>query len=90
MTSPVVSLVINPRSRRKYNALTSVIEHVRIVLEDARLTVAKLEGQAPSSGRAASPEQLVALVKHAEESLEALQDRVRRGQAELMAQDWRY
>ncbi|GAA3624607.1 hypothetical protein GCM10022223_47100 [Kineosporia mesophila] len=89
MTSPVVTLVINPRSRRKFDRLVSMMEHTRIVLDEARDVVSKLDPQS-ASRRAVPPDLLLALVKKAEDSLEALEGRVRRGQAELLAQDWRY
>ncbi|GLY13999.1 hypothetical protein LWF15_02995 [Kineosporia rhizophila] len=89
MTTPV-GLVVNARSRRKYDRLVSMIEHVRIVLEDARRVVGQVQGLESGPVGVVTVEELMSLVKRAESSLEVLQGRVRRGQADLMAQEWRF
>lgn len=91
MTSPVVTFVINPRSRRKYDQLVSGLEQVLIVLEDAEAKVSRLgDRDQVVSARTPSPDELLALVRRSMTSLENMRSRVIRGQAELLAQEWRF
>lgn len=90
MANLLVAAVVNSRSKRKYEEFSSAMAQVWLVLDEARMVVEKLDPMAiPHGYRVSSQEQLLEQAIRAQRTLEALESKARRYQAQLVSIEWR-
>lgn len=88
--SGVLDLVVNRRSKRKYDEFVSAVNQAWIVLEDIRKVIEKADiGDRPRASRVRGKDELLELQARAEKSLDVLESKARRYQAELVSFEWR-
>ena len=87
--SVITNLIVNARAERKYREFVAALTAVWFCLEELNGPVNRLAEMPRTSRRVASGEELLALLRRAEQDLEFLESRAKRYKAELISQEWR-